>query len=106
MAAEHLGKAIQGGAGSGDISGHVTRLKASFSDNEKFDQAVHALRSDKSITKQHMREVAGHMLGYHPKASNSRDEHLQAIVNRQTMEARGTARAATLDKPLSEWGKS
>lgn len=81
-----------------DLSEHVEALKASMHDNEAFDKAVLRLRGDRSVTKNHMQEVAHQVIGWRPGNANSREGHLDYIRRHQTGIAASAARIRTLDK--------
>lgn len=81
-----------------DISEHVAALKGAMEDNEAFDKAVLRLRGDRSITKNHMQDVAHQVIGWRPGNANNREGHLDYIRRHQTGIAAAAARIRTLDK--------
>lgn len=88
-----------------DIGTHVANLKAAMGNNDKFDRTVAGLCGDRSITKNHMQDIAHKFMGWRPGNANSREGHIDYIKRHQLGEAAGKARAAALDKPLGKWGR-
>lgn len=82
---------------------HLTNLTSNATDNEKFDAAIANLRADRSITKDHMRQIAAGYLGHDIKAAHGREMAIQRIKQRQALNQRSDARASVIDAWNKPW---
>jgi hypothetical protein len=73
------------------VAAYLRDLRSFESDNIAFDQAALRLKADKKVREQEMREIASQYLGY--KISKKKNFAWQAIVDRQAVSARQTARS-------------
>jgi hypothetical protein len=78
-------------------TGYGSSLKSAYLDSAKFDELIAKLRSDKSITKEKMRDIAKEVLGREPRSSSkSREDLLNEMVKWQFLDARRLARGANI----------
>jgi hypothetical protein len=77
------------------VSKYLDVLRRTSRDNAAFDNALLALKADKQVRTQEMREIASQFLGYSLAAKKARGAALQAIGNHQALDARQEARSRT-----------
>lgn len=80
------------------VTQHVNSLRELAKDNTGFDTKVAALAADKSLTKEHMRQIATSFLGYGIKASVGRAGAIQQIKSQQAVSQRQNLRAEAIGK--------
>lgn len=85
-------------AGVDVMAQHVNSLTELAKDNAGFDAKVAALAADKSLTREHMRQIATGFLGYGVKASTGRSGAIAEIKSKQAFNQRQASRADQIGK--------
>lgn len=75
---------------------YVNLLQRTRHDNASFDQALLALKSNKQVRTEEMRQIASAFLGYALASKKARGAALKAIGDHQALDARQEARSRAL----------
>lgn len=79
------------------VAAYLHDLRISESDNQVFDLVLSRLSKDKRVRVEEMKQIASQYLGFDLAKKKNKKDALQAIADRQALNARQNARTANQD---------